>query len=147
MIHRVSQGFIQELRSEWSRIDFFSPPFCLLFVDRKHNQTEPSQARPGHTRGKQTGPDYAAQTGACVRVGACRLDVRRTQEVERVRRGARSAHTKAFAYVHLCVFTLCVYVFVCVGLRMAPGWLCLRVFPCVSDYYSVGGHTEARGDV
>lgn len=48
-----------------------------------------------------------------------------------------------------CVFALSVYMCVCVG-----GCVCLRylalslkVFPCVSNYYSVGGHIEARGDV
>lgn len=124
MIHRVSQGFIQELRSEWSRIDFFSPPFCLLFVDRKHNQTEPSQARPGHTRGKQTGPDYAAQTGACVRVGACRLDVRRTQEVERVRRGgALGTHKSVCICTFVCVYAVCLRI--CVRGTAYGTWLAL----------------------
>lgn len=39
----------------------------------------------------------------------------------------------------MCV---CVFVCVCVCVRRLPHSFCLKVFPCVSNYYSVGSHTE-----
>lgn len=42
---------------------------------------------------------------------------------------------------------VCICTFLCVYVHIVPGSFRIKAFPCVSNYYSVGGHTEARGDV
>lgn len=105
----------------------------LVFVGQK---MQLNQATPGES--KQTGLSSMA-----VFARACRyVQILCTENAER---SVFVAHISVCICTLVCVCPVCIHVCMCECARVAPGPFCLKVFPCVSNYYSVGGHTGQRG--
>lgn len=48
-------------------------------------------------------------------------------------------------HMYICMCLPCLNTCLCVCAEGETYSLCLKVFPCVSNYYSVGGHTKPEG--
>lgn len=122
-------GEIDQIEEEEKII--FSGLHVLHICRRK---TQPNQTKPGQVRPYQEQANRIKPEGfVCACVG---MSILCAENAERLACGSESLCTQK-----------CLHISISVCVHIVPGSSGVKVFPCVSSYYSVGGHTEGRGDV